>query len=259
MSPGRPIFRLSAFSLVELLVAGSIIALLAVMLTGAGWSVYKTSSLAISANNIRQLAAGGAAYLADNNYTFWSYRATDSNQPGAVVWWFGLEPVLKPEGQRILRPEGGPLGNYVPAGLRPDPSFRLTGKPFKPKFQSGYIGIGYNAQLGSGMDSKGTNRSYWDLPKPGQIVVFATSAQVNTFQAPATPKKPMIEEFYGIDTNEITVHFRHGGSAMVGFADGSCGFLPMDKSTLDTRAPQAAIGRFAPRGSTKYLLPETPP
>lgn len=255
MNSNISLSRSRAFSLVELLVAGSLIAVLAVMLTGTGWSVYKSSSLAVSANNIRQLAAGGAAYLADNNYTFWNYRTTNASQPGAVVWWFGLEPEPKPEGQRILQPEGGPLGSYVPAHLRPDPSFRFTGKPFKPKFQYGYIGIGYNALLGSGMDSRGTNRSYWSLPKPSEIVVFATSAQVNTFQAPATPKKPMIEEFYGIDTNEITVHFRHGGHAMVGFADGSSGFLPMDRSTLDPRAPQAVIGRFAPKGSAKHLLP----
>jgi hypothetical protein len=44
---------------------------------------------------------------------------------------------------------------------------------------------------------------------------------------------------------------------MVAFADGSAGFLPLEKSTLDTRAPQAAIGRFAPKGSLKYLLPTT--
>jgi prepilin-type N-terminal cleavage/methylation domain-containing protein/prepilin-type processing-associated H-X9-DG protein len=252
-----------AFSLIELIVAVSVIAVLAVTVTGAGWTVYKNSSLAISANNIRQLAAGGAAYLADNNYTFWKYRTTDSNQPGAVIWWFGLEPEPRPEGQRILRPDGGPLGAYVPAGLRPDPSFRLAGKPYKPKFQSGYIGIGYNVLLGGGWLNEKKSLRYWDLPRPGEIVVFATSAQVNTLQAPATAKNPMIEEFYGFDeggapwNNPATIHFRHRGSAMVGFADGSSGFLPLEPSTLDTRAPQAAIGRFAPKGSTKYLLPST--
>jgi len=252
--------RRKAFSLIELLVAGSIIAVLAVMLAGAGWSVYKNSSLAVSANNIRQLSTGGAAYLADNNFVFWKYRGYDSNRPGSITWWFGLEPEEskgKPEGLRILLPAEGPLGNYVPAGLRPDPSFRLTGKAFKPKFQFGYIGVGYNVLLGGGWLGTGTQKRYWDLPRPGEIVVFATSAQVNMFQSPASPKNPMIEEFYGLDANEVSIHFRHGNSAMVGFADGSAGFLPMDKTTLDPRAPKAKIGRFAPVGSTKYLLPST--
>ncbi|HEY5793293.1 MAG TPA: hypothetical protein VIS74_08340, partial [Chthoniobacterales bacterium] len=59
--------------------------------------------------------------------------------------------------------------------------------------------------------------------------------------------------FYGIDQNEITVHFRHHGQAMVAFASGSVGFLPIDETTRDSRAPKASIGRFAPRGDKKYL------
>ena len=265
MNSIKPIAR--GFSLVELLVTGSVIAVLAVMLAGAGWNVYKNSSLAISANNIRQLAAGGSAYLADNDHLFWKYRATSSNQPGAAIWWFGVEPSNSPaqEGQRLLDPSGGPLAGYIPAAIRPDPSFKMSGRPFKPKYQFGYIGVGYNVLLGGGwLPTTNTPcKRYWELPRPGEIVVFSTSAQINTFQAPATPSNPMIEEFYGFDqggppwNNPASIHFRHGSSAMVGFADGSCGFLPMDKSTLDTRAPKAAVGRFAPVGDAKYLLPAT--
>jgi prepilin-type processing-associated H-X9-DG protein len=238
-----------------MLVAASITVILAVLLAGTGRSVYRSSSLAISAGNIRQLSSGGAAYLAENNYVFWKYRE-DLGAAG-TLWWFGAETresqYFTPEGERRFDPSAGPLAGYIPSSLRPDPSFSMTGKAFKPKYKNGYLGIGYNTLF------YGANESYWRLPKPGEIVVFATSAQVNTFQPPASSKKPMVEEYYGITATDVTVHFRHGGSAMVGFADGSCGFLPMDKSTLDSRAPQAAIGRFAPLGSTKYLLPESPP
>ena len=65
----------------------------------------------------------------------------------------------------------------------------------------------------------------------------------------------MIKEFYGFDQNEVTVHFRHAGFAMVAFANGSAGLLEMDESTRDRRAPKANVGRFAPVGSTKYLRP----
>ena len=101
----------------------------------------------------------------------------------------------------------------------------------------------------------GEPSSYWSLANPSKIVVFATSAQINTFQRPASPRNPMLEEFYLLDDREITVHFRHNGQAMVAFADGSVGFLPIDESTRDPRAPQANVGRFAPVGSSKYLLP----
>lgn len=248
-----------AFSLIEVLVAAGIAAVLAVMLAGAGWAAYKKSSLAVSANNIRQLSMGASAYLAENDYVYWKYREERGNE--GTVWWYGYETrqslYATPEGQREFDPGDGPLAAYVPAGLRPDPSFKLTGRAFKPKYRKGYLGIGYNILLGGGWLGSQSNRTYWSLSKPGEIVVFATSAQVNTFLPPASAKNPMLEEFYGLDEFYATVHFRHGGYAMVGFADGSCGFLRPDETTLDARAPQAAIGRFAPKGSSKYLLPTT--
>jgi hypothetical protein len=250
--------RARAFSLIETIIATAVIVVLGACLAGAGWNVLKSSSLAVSASNLRQLTAGSCAYLAENNYTFWPYVSSDPDRPGRV-WWFGFEPADSPakEGERLLDPSGGPLGPYVPGGFLPDPSFRFSGKPFKPKFRFGYIGIGYNVRLGTGWLGKEKKKTYWELPDPGSIVVFSTSAQVNTFQAPASAKNPMVEEFYGLSETDVTVHFRHNGKAMVGFANGSVGFLPMDESTRDMNAPKADIGRFAPRGSTKYLLPAT--
>ena len=218
---------------------------------------YKASSLAVSANNIRQLAAGGAAYLGDNNYRFWPYASTNRvNGASGVSWWFGFESsksLGKAEGERTIDMENGPLGPYMPRNMAPDPSFSFAGKPFKPKYKFGYIGIGYNVLLSGAngwMPSGGPPLRFWDLAKPGQTVVFATAAQINSFQKPASPKNPMIEEFYGFDddTRKIpSVHFRHNGSAMVAFADGSAGLIPMDPSLIDQRAPDANVGRLDAR------------
>ncbi len=252
MKPRGP----AGFTLVELLVALGITLVLAAVAVPAVWGAYKSSSLAVSANNIRQLAAGGAAYLADNDYSYWPFLTKTAE---GDVWWFGLEPGgrgSRPEGQRVLDTSAGPLAGYMPRSMVADPSFRFTGKPFKPKFKFGYIGVGYNVVLAGGWESTAKSPPplrFWDLEKPGEVVVFATSAQVNTFQRPASAASPMIEEFYGLDQKEATVHFRHNGYAMVGFADGSAGFLPMDPSTADARAPAAMVGRFAPRGSFKHL------
>lgn len=212
------------------------------------------SSIAVSANNIRQLSVGTSSYLADNNYTFWKYKEAVAD-PG-TIWWFGFETQAssyKAEGQREYDPLRGPLAGYVPAGVRPDPSFTVTGKSFKPKYKSGYLGIGYNILLGGGWGGTGKLKKYWELSDPAKVVVFATSAQVNTFQRPASASNPMIEEFYAIDQSEKTVHFRHHGFAMVAYANGSAGLLPMDESTRDPLAPKANIGRFAAKGSKKYL------
>jgi len=247
----------TAFTLIELLVAIAVIIVLSALAAPAVWGAYKSSSLAVSANNIRQLAAGGAAYLGDNNYRFWPYLTRSA--AGDDVYWFGLEPAGqkgKPEGERIINMGAGPLGTYMPRNMVPDPSFGFTSKPFKPKYKFGYIGVGYNVHLAGEKNGKAVWLTtpkgpqplrYWDLTNPAQTVVFATSAQVYPFQ------KEYIEEFYGIDQKEVTVHFRHNGQAMVAFANGSAGFLPMDPSTRDNSCPDANIGRFAPKGSRKYL------
>jgi type II secretory pathway pseudopilin PulG len=246
--------KATAFTVVELLVAAAIIVVLCVVAVPAVWGAYKSSSLAVSSNNIRQLAAGGAAYLADNNYRFWPYRRNGRvNGLNGAIWWYGFETgrsLSKPEGQRTIDMDSGPLGPYVPRNIAPDPSFGFTGRPFKPKYQHGYIGIGYNVVLSGSngwLPSGGPPLRYWDLKQPEKTVVFATAAQVNTFQKPASVRRPMIEEFYGFD-NDLgkipSVHFRHNGYAMVAYATGSAELFPMDKSTKDRRAPEANVGRL---------------
>ena len=243
----------------------ALVGLMATLLAGKVSEAFYSASLAVSANNIRQLTTGTVAYLGDHRSRFWPYRErvmSDGAVEG-VRWWFGFEALgslRAPEGERIFDPDRGPLAGYIPAGLNPDPSFGRAGRAFKPKYRFGYIGLGYNVLLADdeghavrGWMGTGTPVRLGDLSAPQDVVVFATSAQINTFQPPASPRRPMIEEFYGIDDRETTVHFRHNGKAMVAFANGSVGFLDMEPGTLDTRAPSARVGRFAPRGNARYL------
>jgi len=251
--------RKAAFTVIELLAAGAIVAVLSALLAGAGWEVYERSSLAVSAANIRSLAAGGAQYLLDHNHRYWRYL---DHADDGVLWWWGFESkasLKSKEGQRDFNAARGPLAGYVPKRIQPDPSFAFAGSAFKPKYKNGYIGMGYNVLIGGGWGAPKYNKageltnptsSYWALSDPSKLVVFATSAQVYPF---SSSKNPKIEEFYGLDEKEICVHFRHAGNAMVAFANGSAGFLPMDESTRDRRMPEANIGRFAPKHSTKYL------
>ncbi|MGF1656291.1 MAG: type II secretion system protein [Verrucomicrobiales bacterium] len=247
-----------AFTLIELLVAMTIAAILVALSSTVVQRMVREASLVTSGANLRQLAAGAAAYLGEHNNVYWRWRETvpdpDPNRRG-VRWWFGFESQVSlkmPEGERTISPEEGPLGGYVPGGKQPDPSFQFSGKPFKPKYKFGYIGVGYNVLLGGGWGGSSPMR-YFELEKPQETVVFATAAQVNTFQRPASASNPMIEEFYGFDQNETTIHFRHHGKAMVVYATGNTGFLEIDESTRDLRDPEANVGRFAPVGSFKYL------
>jgi prepilin-type N-terminal cleavage/methylation domain-containing protein len=251
--------RRAGFTLVELLVSIVVIAVLAVLLIQAAWKVYANSSLAISADNIRQLLVGSTQYLADHNYAFWPYKSTTA---AGATWWFGFETTQSeygtPDGKRTFDPSQGPLGGYVPKSTHPDPSYFVGVSAFEPKYQNGYLGVGYNVLLGGGWTGTSAVETYWQLGDPGQVVVFATSAQINNFESPASAAHPMVEEFYGFDQGTAnnqnpSIRFYYDGNAMVGYATGSAGFLPMDPTTLDTRMPAARIGRFAPYGNTKYL------
>ena len=238
-----------AFTLLELLVVVAVVVVLAVLLLPVFNSAKIASSRAISAQTLHGLAVSGEMYLADNNHTFWAYSQFPVD--GGTQWWFGWESnqsrFSTPEGQRTLDTTRGPLGPYAVAagGVKTDPAFLAYSPRLKPKYKDGNYGYGYNTLL------PGCNSLR--VPLPSQLIVFATCAQVNTFQPPASTSNPMVEEFYMIDDQQATVHFRHGERALAAFLDGSVRDMEMAPGTRDMRMPMANIGRFAPVGSALYL------
>lgn len=251
----------AGFTLIELLVVIVIIAILAAAAMPVFQNARRSAWRAVSTHTLQQLGTMGANYRNENDGQFWRYREA---APDGTVWWFGFESATsgrQAEGQRTLDLTRGPLGPYAIAsgGIKSDPAFMSISDRFKPKFSNGNYGYGYNGLLGGGSLGYAPLARAAQFTKPGEIVVFCTSAQVNTFQAPASAKRPMIEEFYLIDDRESTVHFRFGGKALASMLDGSVRELPMDRSTLDRRMPAAKVGRFAPRGSKLYLAEVSTP
>ena len=239
-----------AFTLIELLVVIAIIAILGGLLMAVSARVKVASARTISAHSLSQLIAAAQFYLKDNDSQFWPYKQA---APGGVQWWFGFEASASlslPEGKRTCDYSKGPLGPYASAsgGIRTDPAFLAFSPRLKPKYQNGNYGYGYNVALVA--DANGVPRNATSVADPSQMIVFATCAQVNTFQAPASARNPMVEEFYMISDTQRTAHFRHGRDALAAFLDGSVRTLNMDTDmqpgSQDMRLPAANIGVFDP-------------
>jgi len=237
-----------AFTLIELMAVMVILGVLLTLLAPAVYAVKRQTTLATSSSALRQLSIAAQTYLAENNGRF--FPSCETNNEG-LQWWFGLESRSGPsaEGQRILDKSKGPLGPYIvdSAGTVPDFAFTSMGASFKPKFKNGYFGFGVNTKIAG--DPKGFSPKPLQinqLSRPGQIALFATCAQINTFQAPASGKNPMLEEFYFFNTTDCanTIHFRHAGNAIVAFADGSQREVPGDRASFNSRLPSACVGRL---------------
>ena len=237
-----------AFTLIELLVTIAIIAVLSALSVAVMSRATISSARVISAHSLSQMITAGRLYLNDNNNAFWPYRQAAT---GGTQWWFGFESSTSarmPEGKRTCDYSKGPLGPYAIAsgGVKTDPSFLACKPRLKPKYKDGNYGYGYNTVLAA--DASGTPRNALQVDAPSQMIVFATCAQVNTFQAPASGKNPMVEEFYMITDTQATAHFRHGRDALAAFLDGSVRPLSMDTDmkpgSQDIRIRSANIGIF---------------
>lgn len=230
--------KTAAFTLVELLVVIAVVAVLTAVALPVYQSVRVSSSQVVALGALRQLSVAGTLYLADHQQRYWPFRSDDA---AGTTYWFGYETAADarlPEGNRTVNYSKGALGPYS-GGLHdvhPDPQFTRMGAAFKPKFKNGYVPYGYNGLL------QGTPSVA--IPDLSRRVVFATSAQVNTFQPPASAGHPMLEEFYLVDDFNVTASFRYHGQALCGFADGSTGFVPPQAGSLDKRLPNSGVGKL---------------
>jgi prepilin-type processing-associated H-X9-DG protein/prepilin-type N-terminal cleavage/methylation domain-containing protein len=238
----------SAFTLVELLVVIAIIAILAAMLLPALGRSRSSAWRADCASNLRQLGFAAELYWDDyHSHSFqWEYGATN----GGVTYWFGWLG-SGAEGSRPYDLSTGVLYPYIQSNLvRICPALNYALLQFKLKADGAVYAYGYNLFLSP------TNAqvpvSLERLGKPAQTALFADAAQVNDFQAPASPANPMLEEWYYLseETNYNSSsyypngHFRHGQRANVAFCDGHVGLEAMVPGSLDAKLPRQNVGNW---------------
>jgi prepilin-type processing-associated H-X9-DG protein/prepilin-type N-terminal cleavage/methylation domain-containing protein len=231
---------LPAFTLIELLVVIAIIAILASLLLPTLSHSRQSAQRVKCVSNLHQLALSGALYLDDNAGNFFRYGGWATN--GGQLYWFGWISTGD-EGSRTFDPAQGVLYTYLLGrGVELCPSFNYGYSQFKQKADTASYGYGYNKYLDSSDDRPPVTFS--DLARPADVTFFADSAQINTWQAPASPDNPLVEEWYYVDDDifQPNAHFRHSQRANVVFCDGHIGPEKMVPGSLDTRLPDQSIG-----------------
>lgn len=236
------------FTIVELLAVIGVGIVLASLIVATAGASRRHAQTAQCVQELRGLASVTQLYLADHNRVFFPYR---TQTPKGTLWFFGLESTSweAGEGNRDLDVTEASLAPYwekeTPMGICQ--AFPYDSAVWKRKFYGPSFSYGLNVLLSSLPADQ--------VAQPAQTILFMDTAQINTFQAPASFRNPMIEEYYAVDSMTFSVHFRHNGHANAVFLDGHVESFKAVPELLSPLLPKYPVGRITPRGSKKFLEP----
>lgn len=235
--------RARAFTLIELLVVIAIIGILAAMLLPALARSKCSAQRAECTSNLRQLGIATQLYWNDNSGV--GFKKCAMPDTTGQTWWFGWL-ANGTEGERPFDLRVGVLFPYLSkSDVRLCPSLNYASPQFKLKATNVVFSYGCNSYLFVGPTQPAVKFS--KIARSTETLLFADTAQVNDFQAPASPENPMLEEFYYVDTNRFypNAHFRHARKANVTFADGHVALETAVTDSMDARLPNYFVGRLA--------------
>lgn len=240
------------FTLIELLVCIAIMAILAALLLPVLARGRGSAQRIKCVSNLRQLGAATEMYWDDNQGDCFPYSTGRTN--GGTLYWFGwLFGTSLPEGRRPFDLSTGVLYPYLEGSdVRLCPALGFAMQQFKLKATSLVFSYGYNIYLAP--PDPQAHASINRVARPGDIALFGDTAQVNDFQAPASPAHPLLEEWYYLD-NPTNVgdrnyyphaHFRHEHQANIAFCDGHVGQEKPLPGSIDPKLPSQWVGRLRP-------------
>jgi prepilin-type processing-associated H-X9-DG protein/prepilin-type N-terminal cleavage/methylation domain-containing protein len=241
---GRKPSHLDGFTLLELLTVVGVISILAALLLPVVARGKASAQTLKCLGHLRQLTLATQMYWDDNGSACFRYGGVSTN--GGHLYWFGwMGPGA--EGERDFDAAQGVLFPYLQGrGIELCPAFSYVAPTTKLKARGASFGYGYNLYLSAGARQAPVKTSR--IMKPSNLALLGDAAQVNTWQAPASPSNPMLEEWYYIDasTNQPNGHFRHAGKGNAAFCDGHAAKETFVPGSVDTRMPAQRVALFRP-------------
>jgi prepilin-type processing-associated H-X9-DG protein/prepilin-type N-terminal cleavage/methylation domain-containing protein len=225
------------FTLVELLVTVSVIALLMGILMPALGSARSGARELVCKSNLRQLVLANEGYAGENDEAYVP-AASDLWDGGGLRRWHGVRDSI----DEAFDPLRGPLAGYLSDGQVKECPAKVDfakGQGWNANFEQGCGGYGYNmTYIGSRLWSNGISdaESYkstyakttrvTEISRPGETLMFADAAMANgpgvlieySFAEPpfTVCNGQPVTSFY----MSPSIHFRHRSRANVGWADG---------------------------------------
>jgi len=270
-SPARACRDRPGLTLIELLVAISVIALLSAILVPSLQSAKNKTRQLACASNLRQLAIANQSYAHENNG--FCVPGAEGIFSGNLCRWYGTRPSKTDP----FDPDTGPLASYL-SNCRlacPQKVDYVLLEPAALDYESGNGGYGYNlVYLGSQVWLTGyADSSYMQSTKlcavmrPAETVAFADTAMYRDFAgtgsvvpyAFAEPRYLVIDRRPDDTWRPFpSIHFRHRRQANIAWVDGHVDarrLAPQTEPNNDgTNSSDQHIGWFDPVDNSSFDL-----
>ncbi|MFQ6036469.1 MAG: prepilin-type N-terminal cleavage/methylation domain-containing protein [Sedimentisphaerales bacterium] len=266
-----------AFSLIELLVVISVMALLMAILLPALSLARLQARRMVCESNLRQLFLANAGYAMENDSYYVPAAPDITSEKGGRYRWHGVR--RSPD--EPFDPAKGPLAAYLAEGKVkqcPEKVNFIKGQDWNTNFEQGCGGYGYNRVYLGSRDWQSrqfktlqqAERAGWQTTKttevksPTETLMFADTAMSNR-QSYLIEYSFAEPPFYVHNGRAVTsfylspsIHFRHRGQANVGWADGHADSRQManfDASNVyGVDSADMKLGWFEPVDNTLFDL-----
>ena len=264
-----------AFTLTELLIVISVIALLMAVLMPTLAAARSRGRALACKSNLRQLLLAGIGYATENDDAYVP-AASDMWDNSGLHRWHGSRQTR----DEPFDPLKGPLSGYLTDGRVkecPEKVDFLKGLDWKRNFEQGCGGYGYNmTYIGSRLwqnglhsieawkDSYASTTRMTEIASPGRTLMFADTAIANDkrFLIEYSFAEPPFSVHNGLPVTQFymspSIHFRHGSRANIGWADGHIGRRRLAKcegeNVFGIDSVDMNLGWFDPVDNSEYDL-----